>query len=47
FGYGWGLVRASNTEPVLSLRFEARTQKQLDGIRDIFIEMLEKYHLRI
>ncbi len=47
FGYGWGLVRASNTEPVLSLRFEARTQEQLDGIKDIFVEKLEKYHLRI
>lgn len=46
FGYGWGLVRASNTEPVLSLRFEARTQKQLDGIKEIFIEKLEKYRLK-
>ncbi|RLG12769.1 MAG: phosphomannomutase [Candidatus Nanohalarchaeota archaeon] len=46
FGYGWGLVRASNTEPVLSLRFEARTQKQLDGIKEIFVEKLEKYHLQ-
>jgi phosphomannomutase/phosphoglucomutase len=33
FGDGWGLVRASNTQPVLVLRFEAPTQKRLDEIR--------------
>ncbi|MEO7218223.1 MAG: phosphomannomutase/phosphoglucomutase [Gemmatimonadaceae bacterium] len=30
---GWGLIRASNTQPVIVLRFEARTQTQLDRIR--------------
>jgi phosphomannomutase / phosphoglucomutase len=30
---GWGLIRASNTQPVIVLRFEARTQQQLDSIR--------------
>lgn len=30
---GWGLVRASNTQPVLVLRFEADTQAHLDEIR--------------
>ncbi len=30
---GWGLVRASNTQPVLVLRFEADTQKGLEAIR--------------
>jgi phosphomannomutase/phosphoglucomutase len=29
FSDGWGLVRASNTQPVLVLRFEARTQEKL------------------
>ena len=33
FGDGWGLVRASNTQPVLVLRFEAPSQKRLDEIR--------------
>ena len=33
FGDGWGLVRASNTQPVLVMRFEARTQEQLDRIQ--------------
>ncbi len=26
FERGWGLLRASNTEPVLSLRFEGQTE---------------------
>ncbi len=30
---GWGLIRASNTQPVIVLRFEARTKPQLDAIR--------------
>ena len=33
FGDGWGLIRASNTQPVLVMRFEARTQGELDAIR--------------
>lgn len=33
FGDGWGLVRASNTQPILVLRFEARTPERLDAIR--------------
>jgi phosphomannomutase / phosphoglucomutase len=34
FGDGWGLVRASNTQPALVLRFEADTQDRLLEIRD-------------
>ncbi len=30
FPHGWGLVRASNTQPVLVLRFEATTSELLD-----------------
>lgn len=33
FGHGWGLVRASNTQPVLVMRFEAETQALLDEYR--------------
>lgn len=33
FGDGWGLVRASNTQPVIVLRFESKTQGRLDEIR--------------
>jgi phosphomannomutase/phosphoglucomutase len=32
----WGLIRPSNTSPVLSLRFEADTQEALDRIQDEF-----------
>lgn len=35
FPDGWGLVRASNTQPVLVMRFEAKTQQRLDEIRGI------------
>ena len=33
FGDGWGLVRASNTQPALVLRFEADTEPRLAQIR--------------
>ncbi|MDQ6769262.1 MAG: phosphomannomutase, partial [Gemmatimonadota bacterium] len=33
FGDGWGLIRSSNTQPVLVMRFEARTKEQLDKIQ--------------
>jgi phosphomannomutase/phosphoglucomutase len=33
FRDGWGLVRSSNTQPVLVLRFEALTEKRLQAIR--------------
>jgi phosphomannomutase / phosphoglucomutase len=32
FDGGWGLLRASNTQPVLVMRFEAKTQEKLDEI---------------
>jgi phosphomannomutase/phosphoglucomutase len=33
FGDGWGLIRASNTQPVLVVRFEARSEQRLAEIR--------------
>ena len=33
FGDGWGLIRASNTEPVLVARYEAKTDERLEEIR--------------
>ena len=33
FGDGWGLIRASNTQPVIVMRFEARTKERLDAIQ--------------
>ncbi|PHX41965.1 phosphomannomutase [Pseudomonas sp. NZIPFR-PS5] len=38
---GWGLVRASNTTPVLVLRFEAETELELQRIKDVFHTQLK------
>ena len=35
FSGGWALVRASNTQAALVLRFEAKSQDRLDEIRDL------------
>lgn len=35
FGDGWGLVRASNTQPVIVMRFEAGSELRLKEIRTI------------
>jgi phosphomannomutase / phosphoglucomutase len=42
FDGGWGLVRASNTQPVLVLRFEAVDERRLQEIRKLFMENLRK-----
>jgi len=42
FDDGWGLVRASNTQPALVLRFEALTEGRLTEIRDLMESALEK-----
>ena len=39
---GWGLLRASNTSPVLVLRFEAETEDDLNHIKTIFYENLKR-----
>lgn len=40
---GWGLIRASNTQPVLVLRFEAKSEKRLEEIKEMFYEKLASY----
>ncbi len=40
FPKGWGLLRASNTQPVLVLRFEGETQSALDDIKAQFLKIL-------
>jgi len=40
FSDGWGLVRCSNTQPVLVLRFEATTEQRLDIIRSSIEEVV-------
>ena len=41
FSDGWGLVRASNTQPVLVMRFEARTDERLNEYRKNFEEIIK------
>jgi len=41
FGDGWGLVRASNTQPALVVRFEARSKERLDEIQSEVLGQLE------
>jgi len=43
FEDGWGLVRASNTQPVLVLRFEARTEEGIRAIEAAFRSVLSAY----
>ncbi|PRA32105.1 phosphomannomutase/phosphoglucomutase [Pseudomonas poae] len=42
YAKGWGLVRASNTTPVLVLRFEADTEAELQRIKDVFHAQLKR-----
>ena len=42
YAHGWGLVRASNTTPVLVLRFEAQTEAELQRIKDVFHAQLKR-----
>ena len=43
FGDGWGLVRASNTQPILVLRCEARTEERLKEIEQIMTDQLKTH----
>ncbi len=40
FNDGWGLIRSSNTSPVLTLRFEADDPTALERIQDLFTKQL-------
>lgn len=44
FQGGWGLVRASNTQPVLVLRFEADSQARLEAIQNEVESVLGRIH---
>lgn len=45
FPDGWGLIRASNTQPALVLRFEARTADQLNAYRAIVENKLKDFDI--
>lgn len=42
FAQGWGLVRASNTQPVLVMRFEATSEKLLNEYRSEIEEIVKQ-----
>jgi phosphomannomutase/phosphoglucomutase len=42
FKDGWGLIRSSNTEPELSVRFEATTKEKLEEIKSMVLKELNK-----
>jgi phosphomannomutase len=43
FGDGWGLVRASNTEPAITTRFEAHTPERVDEIRALMLGAVDEF----
>jgi phosphomannomutase/phosphoglucomutase len=43
FGDGWALVRASNTQPALSLRFEATSQSRMEQLQAQVLEQVEHW----
>ncbi len=43
FGDGWGLVRSSNTQPVIVCRFEANSPNRRDEIMDIVLTKLNEF----
>jgi phosphomannomutase/phosphoglucomutase len=47
FDGGWGLLRASNTQPVLVLRYEARTSDQLEAIRSAMEGWLAQHGVEV
>jgi phosphomannomutase/phosphoglucomutase len=42
FQNGWGLIRSSNTQPVLVMRFEAVDQASLQSIRSLMEDQVRK-----
>jgi phosphomannomutase/phosphoglucomutase len=47
FDGGWGLLRASNTQPVLVMRYEANSPERLDAIRATMEAWLKERGVRI
>lgn len=40
-GFGWGLVRASNTQPSLVTRYEASSEAELKTVKDFFVQTIQ------
>lgn len=47
FGDGWGLLRASNTEPAITNRFEATTLARAQAIRDQMMHVVGEFQSHV
>ena len=47
FDYGWGLIRASNTQPVIVCRFESDSLENLDKIKNMIFEQVRFHGVNI
>ncbi|MCX8084025.1 MAG: phosphomannomutase/phosphoglucomutase [Calditerrivibrio sp.] len=47
FENGWGLLRASNTQPVLVMRFEAESMEDMNRYRSIFTNELNRISVEV
>ena len=47
FPHGWGLARASNTQPVLVLRFEATSEELVNQYRREVEEVVKRAKQRV
>ncbi|HJL74191.1 MAG TPA: phosphomannomutase/phosphoglucomutase [Candidatus Marinimicrobia bacterium] len=43
FGDGWGLVRSSNTQPVIVCRFEADSHERMEEIKNLVLNKLSEF----
>ena len=44
FDDSWALVRASNTGPNITARFEANTKERLEELQEEFLKQIEEYN---
>ena len=47
FDHGWGLIRASNTQPVIVCRFESNSLDNLNKIKNIIFNQIKSYGVNI
>ena len=43
FPNGWALIRASNTNPYLTVRIEAETAQEMEDIKNIVVEKMREF----
>ena len=43
FEYGWAIVRSSNTQPAITVRFEGNSEQALEKIKREFYDVLKPH----